>query len=586
MVKKLRGKARSAKKADTHKKLTRVIEKTASKKAKKPVKASKPMEPKKAPKVEEEKPKEIQGFLGKIGGMFKGKVIGKTEIKKYEPSKHGPIALFKGVEGYKEVERYWVNEPYAFVAILFNDKKNEYLYHVVEPTLTPFENELLGELHKRLQDVLIIEGAGEAADRETILMDKIGELVHDYAGDITPVTFAKLMYYIKRNYLEMGRLNPLMHDPFIEDISCNGPNAPVFLFHKNYENIETNIIFDEEELDAFVIRLAQQCGKHISIANPMIDATMKDGSRIQMTLGREVTTKGSTFTIRKFQEIPITPIDLINWNTFSSEIMSYFWLCIENNKSLIFAGGTASGKTSSLNAVCLFIPPKSKIVTLEDTRELKLPHPNWIAEVTRETFTGEETGKIDMYELLRAALRQRPEYLLVGEVRGREALVLFQAMSTGHTTFSTMHADSVPSVIYRLENEPINVPRTMLQALDIISIQIQTYIGDKRVRRADRVAEITDIDPTTKKIRTTDIFVWNPETDNFERAGDSLVLDEIRQRKGWAQRELQQELKNRQSVLDYLVQKGIKDHKEITKIIESYYVNSEELLKKVKSKVL
>ncbi|MHC1623046.1 MAG: ATPase, T2SS/T4P/T4SS family, partial [Candidatus Methanospirareceae archaeon] len=226
------------------------------------------------------------------------------------------------------------------------------------------------------------------------------------------------------------------------------------------------------------------------------------------------------------------------------------------------------------------------IVTLEDTRELKLPHPNWIAEVTRETFTGEETGEIDMYELLRAALRQRPEYLLVGEVRGKEALVLFQAMSTGHTTFSTMHADSVPSVIYRLENEPINVPRTMLQALDIVCVQIQTYIGERRVRRADKIAEITDIDPTTKKIRTTDIFVWNPVTDGFERAGDSLVLDEIKQRRGWTAKELQQELKNRQTVLEYMVKKGIKDHRDITKLIQAYYINPEEVMKKVESKAL
>ncbi|MDI6889285.1 MAG: type II/IV secretion system ATPase subunit [Methanocellales archaeon] len=581
MAKKLRGRKGSAKKVGKRRKVRESVEKVIPKKVKKPVKA-----PKEPEKVAVKREKVKLGFLEKIRDKFKKKIVGKIEIKKYEPSKHGPVAVFKEVEGYKEVERYWVNEPYAFVTILYNEKKNEYLYNVVEPALTPFEKELLGELHKRLQDVLILEGAGQTADREATLMDKVRELVRDYVGEITPITFAKLMYYIKRNYLELGRINPLMYDPFIEDISCNGPNAPVFLYHKNYENIETSIIFDEEELNAFVIRLAQQCGKHISIADPMIDATMKDGSRIQMTLGKEVTTKGSTFTIRKFQEIPITPVDLINWNTFSSEIMSYFWLCIENNKSLIFAGGTASGKTSSLNAACLFIPPKSKIVTLEDTRELKLPHPNWIAEVTRETFTGEETGEIDMYELLRAALRQRPEYLLVGEVRGKEALVLFQAMSTGHTTFSTMHADSVPSVIYRLENEPINVPRTMLQALDIICVQIQTYIGERRVRRADKIAEITDIDPTTKKIRTTDIFVWNPVTDRFEKAGDSLVLDEIKQRRGWTTKELQRELKNRQTVLKYMVEKGIKDHRDITKIIQAYYINPEEVMKKVESKTL
>ena len=505
---------------------------------------------------------------------------------KYDPEKHGPIAIFEGKEGYKEVEKYWVDEPYAFVTILYNDKRNEYLYYVVEPALTPFEKELLKELHARLQDVLIVEDIDKIVDKEKVLSDKTKELMMNYMENVDIKTFIKILYFIRRNYLKTGRIHPLMNDAFIEDISCNGPDVPIFLYHKNYENIETNIIFEEDELNSFVVRLAQQCGKHISIADPMIDATMIDGSRIQMTLGKEVSTKGSTFTIRKFQEIPITPIDLINWNTFSSEIMAYFWLCIENNKSLIFAGGTASGKTSSLNAVCLFIPPKSKIVTLEDTRELKLPHPNWIAEVTRESFTGGEISEIDMYELLRAALRQRPEYLLVGEVRGEEALVLFQAMSTGHTTFSTMHADSVPSVIYRLENEPINVPRTMLQALDIVSIQIQVYIGEKRVRRANVIAEITDIDPTTKQIQTTDIFVWNPVADNFEKTGESLVLAEIQQRRGWNKKELDRELKNRQTVLEYALEKGMKDHRGIIKIIQAYYIDPEGLMKKIADKTL
>lgn len=522
------------------------------------------------------------GILGNIMGKKPKEIM----VENYDPEKHGPIATFEGKEGYKEVENYWVDEPYAFVTILYNDKRNEYLYYVAEPALTPFEKELLEELHARLQDVLIVEDIDKIVDKEKVLSDKIKELMMNYMENVDLKTFIKILYFIRRNYLKTGRMHPLMNDAFIEDISCNGPDAPVFLYHKNYENIETNIIFEEGELNSFVVRLAQQCGKHVSIADPMIDATMIDGSRIQMTLGREVSTKGSTFTIRKFQEIPITPIDLINWNTFSPEIMAYFWLCIENNKSLIFAGGTASGKTSSLNAVCLFIPPKAKIVTLEDTRELKLPHPNWIAEVTRGSFTGGEISEIDMYELLRAALRQRPEYLLVGEVRGEEALVLFQAMSTGHTTFSTMHADSVPSVIYRLENEPINVPRTMLQALDIVSIQIQVYIGEERVRRANVVAEITDIDPTTKQIQTTDIFVWNSVADNFEKAGESLVLAEIQRRKGWSKKELDMELKNRQTVIEYALEKGMKDHREIIKIIQAYYTDSEGLMKKIADKTL
>jgi flagellar protein FlaI len=203
----------------------------------------------------------------------------------------------------------------------------------------------------------------------------------------------------------------------------------------------------------------------------MLDATMPDGSRIQMTLSAEVTTKGSTFTIRKFRSDPITPTDLIEYNTMSPELIAYMWMAVENGINALIAGGTASGKTSTLNALALFIPRESKIVSIEETREINLPHKNWIPGVTRVGF-GERIkdrliGEIDLFDLMKAALRQRPEYILVGEIRGREAYVLFQAMATGHTTYSTVHADSAKSLIHRLEGKPIEIPRALLQSLDI-----------------------------------------------------------------------------------------------------------------------
>ncbi|MBU4340009.1 MAG: type II/IV secretion system ATPase subunit, partial [Euryarchaeota archaeon] len=401
------------------------------------------------------------------------------------------------------------------------------------------------------------------------------------AIDITPLTLEKVLYYTRRDFIYFGKIDPLMHDNRIEDISSNGFDIPIYLYHKKYTNIPTNIYYKEKDLNSYVIRLAQRCGKHISVAEPMIDATMPDGSRIQMTLGTEVTSRGSTFTIRKFSEIPVTPIDMINWNTFSAEEMAYLWVCIENNKSLIFSGGTASGKTSSLNAVSLFIPPQAKIVTLEDTRELKLPHPNWIPGVTRASFTPDGRGGIDMYELLRAALRQRPEFLLVGEVRGKEALTLFQAMSTGHTTFSTMHADSVASAIHRLENPPISVPRTMIQALDIISIQAQTYVGGKRARRNMKIVEITDIDPTTKNIRTNDIFIWDALTDKFLRVGESKALNEIMLRRGWSLSQLKKELSNRQKIMEFMVNNKITEFHAISTIIHDYQSTPDKVITKL-----
>ncbi len=524
----------------------------------------------------EEKPS--QNLLEKIKTYFNEE---KEEIEQYDPALHGPLVTFEGLSGYQEIERYWVNEPYALVVILFNPEKNSYLYYAAEPKLTEFEDTFLKEIKDRLKDVLLVEDIKREEDKDKILTNKVRTLVKDYTIDITPLTLEKVLYYARRDFIKFGKLDPLMHDDRIEDISANGHDIPIYLYHKKYTNIPTNIYYPENELNSYVIRLAQRCGKHISIAEPMVDATMPDGSRIQMTLGTEVTSHGATFTIRKFSEIPITPIDLINWNTFSAEGMAYLWLCIENNKSLIFAGGTASGKTSSLNAVSLFIPPQAKIVTLEDTRELKLPHPNWIPGVTRDSFTSDGRGVIDMYELLRAALRQRPEYLLVGEVRGKEALTLFQAMSTGHTTFSTMHADSVSSAIHRLENPPISVPRTMIQALNIISIQSQTYVKGKRARRNMKLVEITDIDPTTRNIRTNDIFVWDPLTDKFMRVGESKALNEIMIRRGWNPGDLKNELVNRQKILEFMVSNKITDFNAISTIIHDYQLTPDKILKKL-----
>jgi flagellar protein FlaI len=504
------------------------------------------------------------------------------ELEEYDPDKHGPLVSFDGLDKHDEIERYWVNEPCAFIVILNNNETNEKLYYVVEPKLTPFEDLFLKEIKDRLRNVLLVEDIIPEGDKETVLTNKVKEMMRDYAIDLNPVMLQKILYYVIRDYVHFGLIDAMQNDDRIEDCSCNGHDVPIYLYHKQYLNIGTNIVFKQDDLDSFIIRLAQRSGKHISVAEPMIDATMPDGSRIQMTLSTHVTAHGGTFTIRKFAEVPLTPIDLIIWGTFSSETMAYLWLCIENNKSLIFAGGTASGKTSSLNAVSLFIPRQAKVISLEDTRELKLPHPNWIPAVTRDAFTADQRGAIDMYELLRAALRQRPEYLLVGEVRGKEALTLFQAMSTGHTTFSTMHADSVASAIHRLENPPISVPRTMIQALNIISIQTQTYHKGKRVRRNTKLVEITDIDPQTRNIRTNDIFSWESMTDRFQRVGESKALNDIMTTRAMNQKEIKRELIVRQKILDFLAMNNITEYNTISTIIYEYSINPEKVLKKLK----
>ncbi|MFO7947897.1 MAG: type II/IV secretion system ATPase subunit, partial [Armatimonadota bacterium] len=270
----------------------------------------------------------------------------------------------------------------------------------------------------------------------------------------------------------------------------------------------------------------------------------------------------------------------------SSEMIAYMWLAVENGVSMLFSGGTASGKTSTLNALSLFIPPESKIVSIEETREINLPHPNWIPGVARSGFgegvSNKTVGQIDMYDLMKAALRQRPEYILVGEIRGKEAYVLFQAMATGHATYSTVHADSAKSLIHRLEGKPIEIPRIMLQSLDIISIHITTRVKGKRVRRCKQVVEIIDIDPTTKEILTNEVFRWDPIEDKFRYTGKSYVLEGIRARWDMSKEQITREIRQRAEILEWMVENNIRTFTEVAKVIARYTENTDDFLKKMR----
>ncbi len=517
---------------------------------------------------------------------FKKKVLlegeaNPTPLEPYDVKIHGDLVNFEGISGYTELERYWVNEPYSFISIQFNEATNDYIYYIAEPQLTPFEVTLLNDVYERSRDLLSYKDLVKGADRKDILTYKVKEIIDKYIQNFDIKSFYKILYYMHRNNIGFGRIDPLMRDPGIEDISCSGPNIPVFLYHRKYENIKTSISFEEEEINSFVFLLAQRSGKNISIAKPYLDATLSDGSRLQETLGREITTRGSSFTIRKFKETPITPINLIKWGTFSVDMMAYMWLAIENNKSLILAGGTASGKTTSLNAISLFIPYKAKIVTLEDTRELQLFHQNWVAGLTRDPFVAGGKGAVDMYELLRQGLRQRPEFLIVGEVRGKEALTLFQAMSTGHTTYSTMHAGSVQAAINRLENEPINVPRVMITALDILCVQGAIYIQGKRIRRVLNVIEILDLDPESKSLNTLETFSWNPLNDIYNTLRESQVMEEIRDKRGWSKEQLESAFNKRRQVLQYMVDQDISDYDSVVGIIKEFQSNQERLISRL-----
>ncbi|MCK8518995.1 type II/IV secretion system ATPase subunit [Methanoculleus sp. 7T] len=530
----------------------------------------------------EEVPEPRFGFLKKFQLPKVGEVI-----EEYNPAIHGPLVDLsrRPSPGLEEIELYPVNEPYAYVRVTYDGTTHEYVYHVLEPVLTPGEQELFGEIKERLFETLNITTRDLNRDEaRKALRDSANTIIADYGIRIEPVGREKILYHVEKEFLGDGLIDPVMHDKYIEDISCDGVGSAIFVYHTTYESMKTSLVYQNHvELDSFVTKLAQRAGKYISIAEPMLDATMSDGSRIQMTLGSEVTAHGSTFTIRKFREEPITPTDLIEWHTFSPLGIAFLWLAVENAKSCIFAGGTASGKTTTLNAISLFIPPLAKIVTLEDTRELKLPHPNWIPSITRDSFSQDGRGEIDMYELLRAALRQRPEYILVGEVRGREALTLFQAMSTGHVTYATMHADSVASAVHRLENPPINVPRNMLSALSLMSIQVQARVGGQRIRRNKQLIEILDIDPRTNELITNEVFRWHPATDEIRYSGKSYILEQIMEDRGWSEERMQEELKRRQEVLEWMRIKKIRYFRDVSKILVSYFRDPETVVQRVRA---
>jgi flagellar protein FlaI len=545
-------------------------------------------QPAAGPKTAGKKKKGRRFPLGIFGGLKK-LAITRKEPDEYSPDIHGPLVdlAIQPKPGIEEIEMYPVNEPYAYVRIIYDHSTHEYTYQVLEPILSPAERDLFTELKQGIFERLDINTKDLTREEaEKALTSAVDDIVADYGLSLNPVQRAKILYSMIKDFLGDGLIDPIMHDKYIEDISCDGVNSPIFVYHASYESMKTTLMYqDAGELDSFVTRLAQRAGKYISIAEPMLDATMGDGSRIQMTLGTEVTAHGSTFTIRKFRDEPITPTDLIEWSTFSPLSIAYLWLAVESGKSAIFAGGTASGKTTSLNAISLFIPPMAKIVSLEDTRELKLPHPNWIPSVTRDSFDSGGRGEIDMYELLRAALRQRPEYLIVGEVRGREALTLFQAMSTGHVTYSTMHADSVPSVVHRLENPPLNVPRNMLSALDIVCVQVQARVGGQRIRRNKQVIEVLDIDPRTNELITNEVFKWRPATDEITYTGKSYILEEIMEERGWNEERMREELRRRQEVLEWMRVKKIRHYRDVSNILIRYFRNPEAVMEKVRAEI-
>lgn len=552
-------------------------------------------------------------------------IVTRYDLEKAVPAEEKPF--------FEELDRYWVNKPYSFVSIFRSKRENEIKYYLVEPYLTDVEADIEEYIEEKLRKRLKYdtneiksgesnEEQEENLERETYeLLDTYGmysnsqSLVEQFQqyiqtvanlfgqdyeitekektkyttrpesqinaelGDVlTEHQVEKLLYYLKRDYVGNQRIDGITKDLSVEDISCDGYNSPVFVYHSDYEQIISNVYHGKEELDEFVTRLAQNAGKGISKRKPQVDATLPNGSRAQLTLGEEVSDHGTNYTIRQFKEVPFTPLDLINWHTFSMDQMAFLWLAIENHKNLIFAGGTASGKTTSLNAVSLFIPSSSKIVSIEDTREVELPQRNWIASVTRPSFTGNDEGNVTEFDLLEAALRQRPDYIVMGEIRGEEGRTLFQVMSTGHTTYTTFHADTVSEVIKRFTTDPINVSKTMFTALDLISIQTQTSIDGRKVRRNKVLTEINHYDTTEDNINVQDVYEWQAETDQFLQMSESNIIQDIKFERGWDETRVNNELDKRRLVLAYLMLNGLNKYKQVAATLQAFINDPETIL--------
>jgi len=480
------------------------------------------------------------------------------------------------------VDRYPLNEPYSYVNLIRDVVKGNITYAVEEPVLDKTDIESLQRLKGILNEVLQIKPA-ELHSKQAAgeyLVKKCTEVLDNYRFDLDADTSSKLLYYVVRDNLGYGKIDPIMRDPLIEDVSCNGVNVPLYVWHRKFESIPTNIRFESsEELDTNALRLAYLCGSHVSIAQPLLDASLPDGSRINLTYGSEVTRKGSTFTIRKFKPDPFTITDLVTYKSLSPELAAFLWYAVENRVSILVAGGIAAGKTTLLNCLSMFIKPDLKVVSIEDTPELNLPHENWIPAATRTHFgLSTENSDVTLFDLLKASLRQRPDYIIVGEIRGTEAYTLFQAVSTGHLGMSTVHAESVESCVYRLESAPMNIPRTLIAGIDIILVQKRVEINGKPVRKTVATSELVGLDPRSGEILTNEVYKWNPAEDTFDFTGRSYIIEKIADKTGITPEQATEEIQRRAKVLQWMVKTNIRSYKDVSNLIRSYLEKPEPVL--------
>ncbi|MDW7986780.1 MAG: type II/IV secretion system ATPase subunit [Nitrososphaerota archaeon] len=492
---------------------------------------------------------------------------------------------------YEILQRYPIREDLAEVVIAAKPGIIlEPIYFVREVELTEAEANTLKRLKDFLSKELEPPTIGEEAEVRKVLLDSADKLIKKYGKGIGVVdenSKRKIFYHLERDMLGFGLLNVIMEDYRIEDISCDGVNVPIYVWHRDYESMPTNIMFtDRAVLDDFIIQLAHKAGKHISSAFPMLDAMIYGKHRLAATFREEISPRGSTFTIRKFREKPFSIVELLRSNVMSTELAAYFWILLENKANIMVAGATGSGKTTLLNALSCFIKPRMKIITCEETAELNMPTENWVRFVTRESYgIGAKIGQITLFDLVRMSLRYRPDYLIVGEIRGEEAFVLFQAIATGHGGLSTVHAESIETAVKRLVSPPMNIPPSHIPLLDVLCLVERTILprpfkGMTFGRRMRYIWEITDYEKYEL------IGEWDPLTDTFKTDFDkSLILEQIALRWGKKKIDLIRELLRRKAILEWMVSKGFEGVSEVAKVIYSYYTDPDRFIKEMGIKV-
>ena len=468
---------------------------------------------------------------------------------------------------------YPIVEPFSYAHIYFDRSTYDLVYEIIEPKLTENEEKIYKNIIFYIEKLLYIKLSeiGNLNDTISYLQRLYDFVLNDLGIQLGQSSYEKIFYYIFRDLYGYNKVNSLLRDPLIEDIECSGPGYPIFVVHRYFGNLKTNIILNDKEIRDLIEKFALRAGKHISYAEPILDATLPEGSRVNATYSQEITTHGPTFTIRKFREIPWTPIELIRLGSATPEIFAYLWLAVEFRKNIIVIGGTASGKTTILNAISMFIPPSARIVSIEDTREIKLYHPNWIPSLVK--YSSDKNREIDMFELLRMSFRQRPDYVIVGEVRGEEAYVMFQGMASGHSSLSTMHAESTRALISRLTTPPINLSTTLIELLNVVVImQHDNFLGTN-LRRIKEVNEII------KYNRFNIAYKWNPFKRKYLENPKKYLFRLIENDYGIRYKELYDEYIKRVKLLYRLSELNISDFQTFSKIIQMYYYNKENVLK-------